>query len=116
MKTVNLEVKAFIKVPISLFPRYVNLYGKEGQEVTKTIEIRANLDKPLTLTPQQFNLNGKLTYRIEEIEKGRRFRIHFTSIPGPSQRFHGFLNLNTNYLEKPIINIRIRARFSKEKK
>ena len=113
---VNLEVKAFIKVPISLSPRYVSLYGKEGQKVTKMVEIRANLDKPLTLTPEGFNLEGKLTYRIEEIEKGRRFKIHFTSIPGPSQRFNGFLNLKTNYPEKPIINIRIRGRFLKEKK
>lgn len=80
------------------------------------VEIKAGLDKPLALTPEEFNLEGKLTYRIEEIEKGRRFKIHFTSIPGPSQRFNGFLNLKTNYPEKPIINIRIRGRFLKEKK
>lgn len=80
------------------------------------VEIKAGLDKPLALTPEEFNLEGKLTYRIEEIEKGRRFKIHFTSIPGSSQSFHGFLNLKTNYPEKPIINIRIRGRFLKDKK
>ncbi len=113
---VILGIKAFIKVPISLSPRYVSLYGKEGQKITKVVEIRANLEKPLTLTPEGFNLEGKLTYRIDEMEKGRRFKIHFTNTPGPSQRFHGVLNLKTNYPEKPIIDIRIRGRFSKEKK
>ena len=114
MKTVNLEVKAFVKVPIYLSTRYVSLHGKAGQKVTKIIEIRAGLDKPLTLTLEGFNLEGKLIYRIEEIEKGRKFKIHFTSIPGPSQRFNGFLNLKTNYPEKPIINIMIRGRFLKD--
>jgi hypothetical protein len=116
MEALNLEVKAFIKVPISVSPRYVSLHGKAGQEVTKMVEIRAGFDKPLTLTPEGFNLEGKLTYSILEIEKGRKFKIHFTSIPGPSQRFNGFLNLKTNYPEKPIINIMIRGRFLNDKK
>lgn len=80
------------------------------------IEIRAGLDRPLTLTPSEFNLEEKLTYTVEEIEKGRKFRIRFTSIPGPPQTYHGFLNLKTNYPEKPEINIRIRGRFVKVKK
>ena len=116
MKTVNLRVKALVKVPIHISPRYVNLYGKEGQSVTRVIEIRAGLNKPLTLTPSQFNLEGKLTYVLEEIEKGRRFKIRFTVIPGPPQTYHGFLKLKTNYPEKPVISIRIRGRIIKAKK
>jgi hypothetical protein len=53
---------------------------------------------------------------VEEIEKGRRFKIRFISIPGPPQTYHGFLNLKTNYPEKPEINIRIRGRFVTVKK
>ncbi|MBA7495458.1 hypothetical protein ES702_06045 [subsurface metagenome] len=113
---VHLEVKAFVKVSIYLSSRYVNLRGKEGQSVTRVIEIRAGLDKPLTLSPSQFNLEGKLTYTVEEIEKGRRFKIRFTSIPGPPQTYHGFLNLKTNYPENPVISIMIRGQFIKVKK
>jgi hypothetical protein len=54
--------------------------------------------------------------KLEETEKGRKFRIRFTSIPGPPQTYHGFLNLETNYPEKPEINIRIRGHFVKLKK
>jgi len=116
MKIIDLYVKAFVKVPIYLSPRYVNFNGREGQSLTRVVEIRAGRDEPLTLTPSQFNLEGKLTYTVEEIEKGRRFKIRFISIPGPPQIYHGFLNLETNYPEKPILNIRIRGRFIKIKK
>ena len=116
MKIIDLYVKAFVKVPIYLSPRYVNFNGREGQSLTEVVEIRAGRDEPLTLIPSQFNLEGELTYTVEEIAKGRRFKIRFTSIPGPPQTYHGFLNLETNYPEKPILNIRIRGRFIKMKK
>ena len=108
-----LMVKAFVRVPIYVKPRYVRLYGREDQSVTRVIEIRAGLDKELRLEPSQFNLEGKVKYTIEEMEKGRRFRIHFKSIPDTAGAYMGFLNLKTNYDEKPIINIRIKGRFVK---
>jgi len=113
---VALSVKAFVKVPIYLSHRYVNLRGTEDQSLTRVVEIKAGLDKPLTLTPSQFNLEGKVKYTIEEIEKGRRFKIRFTSIPGPPQTYRGFLKLKTDYSEKPEITIKIRGRFDKVKK
>lgn len=116
MSEVDLSVRAFVIMPISISPRYANLYGKEGQSITKVVEIRAGLDKPLTLTLDKFDLEGKLTYTMEEIEKGRRFRLQFTNIPGPPQSFYGFLSLKTNYPEKPVIKVRIRGRFSEMKK
>ena len=83
--------------------------------VTKSIEIIAGLDKPLTLEPGQFNLEGKLTYSIEEIDKGRKFNVYFTNIPGVAGSYRGFLDLMTNYDEKPVLNIRISGRFVKAK-
>ena len=113
MNAVSLEVKAFVKFPIYLSPRYIYLHGDADKKITRVVEIRAGLDKPLTLTPTRFNLEGKLTYTLKEIEKGRIYQIRFTSVPGPPQTYHGFLVLKTNYREKPEINIRIRGRFVK---
>ena len=113
---VNLAVKAFVRADVSVSPSFVNMFGEAGQTIIKVVEIRAGLEKPLTLTPEYFNLDGKVAYAIQEIEKERRFRIYFKSIPGPSKKFFGFLNLKTNYPERPTINIRIRGRFWKEKK
>ena len=115
MNMVLLSVKAFVKVPIYVKPRYVRLYGREDVSVTRSIEIKAGLDKPLTLEPGQFNLEGKVTYKIEEVDRGRRYKAYFTSIRGVAGSYRGFLNLKTNYEEKPIVNIKISGRFLKVK-
>lgn len=113
-KLEKLMVKALVKVPIYISPRYVNFYGKVGNTLTRVVEVRAELDRPLKLTPTKFTLSEKLTYTMEEIEKGRRFRIRFTSIPGPHQTYRGFLKLKTNYPEKPEITLWVRGRIQKE--
>ncbi|MFW6147802.1 MAG: hypothetical protein ACOC6B_05345 [Thermodesulfobacteriota bacterium] len=110
-----MSVKAFVQVPIYVKPPYVHLYGREDATVTRGVEIEAGLDKPLTLKPGQFNLAGKVTYAIEEIDAGRRFKISFTSIKGVAGLYRGFLNLETNYEERPIVTIRISGRFVKAK-
>lgn len=112
---VLLSVKAFVRVPIYIKPRHVRLSGKEDVSVTRSVEIEAGLDKPLTLEQSQCNLAGKLTYNIEEIDKGRKFKVSFTSIRGVAGSYRGFLNLETNYDEKPIVNIWISGRFVKAK-
>ena len=110
-KTAILSVKAFVKAAIHVSPRYVRLRGKEGEIVTKVVTIQAGLDKPLKLSPDGFSLEGKVTYLIEEIEKGRRFKVRFTNLAGPPQAYSGVLSLKTNYPEKPVIHIRIGCRF-----
>lgn len=111
----TLGVRAFVHVPISLRPRYVRLFGREDVRITRSIEIKAGLDKPLILEPGQFNLEGKLTYSIVETEKGRKFKVYFTNIPGVEGYLRGFLNLKTNYVEKPVVTISISGRFVKAK-
>ncbi|MFO7783195.1 MAG: hypothetical protein R6V25_01060 [Desulfatiglandales bacterium] len=103
-------VRAFVKVPISLKPRYVLLKGVKDRQTTRTIEITAGLDTPLELEPAESNLGGMLTYRIEEVEEGRMFKVYFTNLPEASGSFRGYLNLKTNYQEMPVINIRINVR------
>jgi len=108
-------MRAFVKVPLFVSHRLVRVYGKEGQTITKIVEVKAGLKRPLKLTPGQFNLAEKLTYTIKEIEKGRKFQVRFTSIPGPPDTYNGFLKLITNYPEKPEITLRIRGKIQKKK-
>ena len=108
-----LSIKAFVQVPIYISPRYVHLRGFAGQKITRTVRVSAKEDKPLKLEQGHFNLGKKVTYRIEEVEPGRVFRIHFTSIPGPVETYRGALKLKTNYPEKPEIIIRIRGKFQR---
>ncbi len=108
----TIGIRAFVWVPISVEVSTVRLYGKEGAIVTKGVEIKAGLDKPLTLEPVRFDLEGKATYRIEEIERGKRFVVYVSNIPGAGDSFSGSLGLRTNYDEKPDITIRIRGSFT----
>ena len=103
----TLTLMASVKVPIHLNPTSVYFRGKEGERITRTVTIKAGLDKPLILTPDTFNLAEKLDYRLEKIEEGRRFMIHFTSHAAPPQTYQGFLKLKTNYSEKPMVSINI---------
>lgn len=113
---VRLRIKGFVKVPIYLSARGVYLRANEGGSVSKSVEIKAGLDRPLTLKPIGFSVGDRVSYRIEEVEKGKRFKIHFTSLPGPPQNYKGFLKLKTNYPEKPKITIKIRGQIAKNVK
>ena len=110
-RILKLTLKAFVKVAIQLSPRYVYLKGEPGQTVTKAVEISARLDKPLQLETGRFTLNSQVNYQIEELDKGKRYRVHFTNVPGPPGSFRGLLELMTNYPERPRIRIPIRGRF-----
>jgi len=79
--------------------------------ITREVEIKAELPKPLTLTPTQFSLGGTLTYRIDEIEKGERFKISFMNVPGQIGNFRGVLKLQTNYPEKLELAVLISVRY-----
>ena len=114
-KPISLRMKAFVKVPIKVSPRYVYLSGPEGKSITRVVEIKAELEKPLVLNPVQFNLDEKLEYTLEETEKGKRFHVNFRSNPGVKQAYRGFLKFKTNYPEKPELIIQITGRVVKKK-
>lgn len=109
-KQFNLIVKAYVETLLTVSPAYVTLHSTGNEIITREVEIRAELPRPLTLTSIQFSLGGTLTYRIDEIEKGKRFKISFRNIPGQIGNFRGFLKLQTNYPEKPEVVVWISAR------
>jgi len=105
----RLGVKAFVRVPITVSPRFVILRGRADRELSQNVKIEAGLEKPLLIEADRSRLEGRVRYEIQEIEKGRAYQIRFTSVPGKPGRFSGFLNVTTNYEEKPLLNIRVRT-------
>ena len=108
-----ITINAFVKVPIYISNRYIYLTGIADKKISRTIVVKANEKKSLKLEKSSFNLSKTIAYRIQELEPGRVFRIHFTSIPGSVGIYRGALKLKTNYPEKPEIIILIRAKFQK---
>jgi len=106
-----LSLRAFVASPIFVRPRYASFYGFEKAEPILPLTIEAGLEKALSLEPGDFSLEGRVAYTIQEVKKGRLFRIVFRALPGAPGTFRGYLNLKTNYPEKPLLNIKIIGRF-----
>ncbi len=103
------------KAPIYVSSRYIRLYGKKNQEISKIAEVNAKLDKPLNLTVADFTLKDKLKYTIETIENGKKYQVKFTTLPGVNYKYNGILKLKTNYPEMPAITFVIHGRFTESK-
>jgi hypothetical protein len=106
-----LTLKANVKPLITVSPPQAVIYFRENEIITREVEIRAELPRPLTLTPTQFSLEGTVSYRIDEIEKGKRFRISFRNVSGQIGNLSGVLKLQTNYPEKPEVAVLISVRY-----
>jgi len=83
----KLGVKAFVRVPITVIPRFVILRGKADQELSLNVKIEAGLEKPLQIEADRSRLEGRVRYEIREVEKGRSYVVRFTSVPGKPGRF-----------------------------
>ena len=108
-------MKGSVKVYIYLSPRSVFFFGDPGKKIIRKVDIKTTFDRPLTLKPVKFDLKDRLKYKIEEIKKGREFRVSFETIPGTGKMFKGSLKFQTNYPEKPELIISIRGRFAKQR-
>lgn len=109
IQTIGLE--GFIRGAVALSPKSVFFQGFATETIRKTVLIRAGFDKPLKIQPVNFNLDKMLSYKIEEVQRGKLYQVHFATIPGTYNYFQGFLKLKTNYPETPEILIQIKGRF-----
>jgi hypothetical protein len=104
-------IEAFIKTPIVMSERMVFLQGTTQEAITKTVDIKGDLNKPLTLEPVDYTLDKKVRFTIEEVTRGKHYRVTFTSIPNVGNHYQGLLRLKTSYPEKPELVIYVRGRF-----
>lgn len=112
-QTLTVGLTGFVEVPIVVDPPHVLISGGKGEATTKTVDIIAALDRPLKIETVNCNLEEFVQYRIEEVEKDKRYRLHLITKPDAEGIFNGFLNLRTNYPERPMLYIRINGRMSK---
>ena len=91
----------------------VNLRGKAGETKRINLSISAGLDEPLILKPIKLSneLEGKVSYSLNEVEKGKLYKINFQNNPDIAGNFDGYLWLSTNYKGKPKIRVRVNTRF-----
>ena len=103
-----------IKAPIFVSSRYIRLVGKTGAETSEVAEVHTKRNRPLNLTVADFTLKDKMQYTIETLEKDKRYKITFATIPGVNRNYNGILKLKTNYPDMPAITFVIHGRFPKK--
>jgi hypothetical protein len=106
-----LVIDALVKTPIMVSDKVVFLQGTTQETITRSIDIRGELNKPLKLEPVDYTLDKKVKFNIEEVTKGKHYRVTFTSIPNAGNYYQGLLKLRTSYPEKPELVIHVRGKF-----
>jgi hypothetical protein len=106
-----LVIEALVKTPIVISDRMVFLHGTTQETITRTVDIKGELSKPLKLEPVDYTLDKKVKFNIEEVARGKHYRVTFTSIPNVGNYYQGLLKLRTSYPEKPELVIHVRGKF-----
>jgi hypothetical protein len=106
-----LVIDALVKTPIMVSDKMVFLQGTTQETITRSIDIKGELGKPLKLEPVDYTLDKKVKFNIEEVTKGKHYRVTFTSIPNVGIYYQGLLKLRTSYPEKPELVIHVRGKF-----
>ena len=65
------------------------LQGTTQEAITRTVDIKGELNKPLKLEPVDYTLDKKVKFNIEEVAKGKHYRVTFTSIPNVGNYYQG---------------------------
>lgn len=106
-------IQVFVTVPIYVTSQHVYLRGPADRNVMSSVMVKGDGTRDLKLEETAFTLTEKVTYRLEEIEAGKHYRIHFTRLPGQVGVYRGILKLKTTYPEKPELAIGLTAQFYK---
>ena len=102
---------ALVKAPIMVSTKVVLLQGTTQETITRSIDIKGQLNKPLKLEPVDYTLDEKVKFNLEEVTKGKHYRLTFTTIPNVGNYYRGLLKLRTSYVEKPELVIHVRGKF-----
>ena len=90
-----------------------NVYMRKSGDTIPDASAVISTDRevPLMLEVASFDIPEKVKYTIEEIKKGKTFKVTFSHIQESEEAYSGTLNLKTNYEDKPTLKIFVRTRF-----
>ena len=93
---------------MTMTPRTVRLSGAVGTELKGQVVIESNMEGPLELTPGNISHSDKLTYVLQEVEKGKKFLIHLMAKPSEKpERYQSFMKIRTNSGDQPWLRLHI---------
>lgn len=88
--------------------RYVQFHGASGRLPPAALELAAN-PAPFRILKTEDNLQGKVSYNLETIEDGKRYRLSIAN-EAREGNYAGFIRVLTDHPEKPELMVRVNGR------
>lgn len=104
-----LTMKGTVKPLIAVRPnRYVQFQGAAERLAPATVELVAN-PEPFHVQKTEDNLQGNVSYRMETVEDGRRYRLIIAN-ESKEGNYAGFIKVLTDHPEKRELTVRVNGR------
>jgi hypothetical protein len=104
-----LTMQGRVKPLIEVRPnRYVQLQGPAEQLTPVEVELIAN-PQPFQVQKTEDNLHGKVSYKLDTLEDGRRYRLLVANQAGEGN-YAGFIKIFTDHPQKPELIVRVNGR------
>jgi hypothetical protein len=107
----TLQIKANVVNYVKIAPPHVYIRKSGGTIREASATISTDRKTPLELEAASFNIPEKVKYTIEEIQKGKQFKVIFSHIAESEKAYSRVLILKTNYKDKPRLRIFVKSRF-----
>ncbi len=103
----TIGMKGKIWAPVNLEPKYARLTGTLGEEIETVVQLRGEKEEPLALKVASVSIPDKVAVELNEVEKGRSYKLKIKNKVNEETRYSGQVKLTTDYPEKPEIIVRI---------
>ena len=106
-----IRIKAHVVNYLTVSPPTVYTRKSNDAFTDAVATIATDREPPLELEVASFTIPEKVEYTIDEIIKGKTFKVKFHQVQKSDEAYRGLLILKTNYKDKPTLRILVRSRF-----
>ena len=106
-----IRIKAHVVNYLKVSPPNVYIRKSNDAFTDAVATITTDRAPPLELEVASFNIPEKVKYTIDEVLKGKTFKVTFSQVQKSDEAYSGLLILKTNYQDKPTLRIVVRSRF-----
>jgi hypothetical protein len=101
----TLSLFASVSLAVEIQPKTVLMEGSATDELVRTVMIRAREPQPLVLRTIQDTHPDKIAYELKTVEEGRVYELVIRNLSNQRDRYAGQITLETNYPNKPQLQV-----------
>ena len=113
--TARIALTCLVKQYVSIKPSdRINMVGFEGDKLSHQVTIEATDEEPLEITDVYSNVDEKIKYKLETMEKGKKYSLEVKNQSTEEGFIRGNISLKTSSPNKPLINLPLYVKLQKE--